>query len=146
MRIIEKLSKVPFFKKILDNEAIMYVIVGGCSTFVNLFIYWILTFIFGENKQTSVIFNFISVFCAIIFAFFTNKIFVFKSKSDCFAHAFQEFYKFVGARLTTMAIEIGGVYLLYNIMNINSLLAKFLTQFIVLVVNFFISKFIVFKK
>lgn len=146
MKLIEWLSRVPLFKRILDNDKLMYLIMGGCTTVVNLLSYRIMILIFGNAKMTVTICNTISVILAIIFAFFANKIFVFRSVSPSLRHAMQEFLKFAGARMSTLGIEVGGVYLLYNVLGVNDFLAKFLTQFIVIVVNYFISKFFVFVK
>ena len=48
---------------------------------------------------------------------------------------------FVSARLITMVIEVGGVWLLVSVMGLNDMIGKFLTQFIVLILNYVFSKF-----
>ena len=48
--------------------------------------------------------------------------------------------KFVSARLVTMVIEVGGVWLLVSVMGLNDMIGKFLTQFIVLILNYVFSK------
>ena len=53
----------------------------------------------------------------------------------------QPFCKFVSARLVTMVIEVGGVWLLVSVMGLNDMIGKFLTQFIVLILNYVFSKF-----
>ena len=53
--------------------------------------------------------------------------------------------KFVGARLATMVIEVGGVFLTVNIIGQDAMIGKLETQVIVIVGNYFISKFLVFK-
>ena len=52
----------------------------------------------------------------------------------------------MGARLSTMIIEVGGVWLMAEVMHINDLIAKFVIQFIILVLNYIFSKFLVFTK
>lgn len=125
------------------NEKIMYLFIGGCTTLVNLISYWLLRHL---TDWGTVPCNVISVALAIVFAFFTNKIFVFRSKSEHLVQWVSEFVKFVGARLSTMVVEVGGVWLLYDVLGIPDMAAKIATQFIVIVVNYFISKFFVFKK
>ena len=137
---MKKINKL--IEKMLHNDKIMYIIVGGCTTLVNLVVFGLLEYMKVLNTDIN---NVISISCAIIFAFFTNKIFVFKSKSENKKEWFQEFWKFVSARLSTMVIEVGGVKLLYDGLGIDSMIAKAATQVIVLIVNYFISKFIVFK-
>jgi putative flippase GtrA len=90
--------------------------------------------------------NIISVLLAIIFAYFTNSRFVFRSKAQGLRERFGEFVKFFGARLSTLIIEVGGVAVMNEYMNINDRLGKFIVQFIVLVLNYIFSKFLVFKK
>jgi putative flippase GtrA len=53
--------------------------------------------------------------------------------------------KFVGARLATMVIEVGGVFLTVNLIGQDAMIGKLETQVIVIVGNYFISKFFVFK-
>ncbi len=125
------------------NEQLMYIFIGGCTTLVNVISYWILSLV---TDWGSIPRNIISVSMAILFAFFTNKLLVFRSKSETFGQWAAEFVKFVGARLSTMVVEVGGVWLLYDVIGIPDMISKIATQFIVLVVNYFISKFFVFRK
>lgn len=90
--------------------------------------------------------NTISVMAAILFAYFVNSRFVFRSEAENLKQRFGEFTKFVGARLSTMIIEVGGVWLMAEVMHINDLIAKFVIQFIILVLNYIFSKFLVFTK
>ena len=70
---------------------------------------------------------------------------MFHSHCENLQELFYEASKFIGARLLTMVIEVGGVYLLVNIIGQDALVGKIETQVIVLVSNFFISKLLVFK-
>ena len=90
--------------------------------------------------------NITSIAVAIIFAYFTNKIFVFDSKDNTFKTLFSEGIKFISARLFTMLIEVYGVYLLVVINGEDEFLGKIKVQVIILLLNYVMSKFIVFKK
>jgi putative flippase GtrA len=70
----------------------------------------------------------------------------FRSAANTAIEKWMEFIKFVGARLFTMVVEVGGVWLLAVSLSTNELLAKCATQVIVLIVNYIISKSLVFKK
>lgn len=129
--------------KYIDSEAGRYIIVGGCTTLVNLIVYVMCYQIFGININIS---NTISVIVAILFAYVTNKIFVFQSRCTSKRELLDEFTKFIGARALTMIIEVGGVFVLYEWMHIHEFSSKILVQVIVLISNFIISKFFVFKK
>lgn len=125
------------------DSLIRYVFVGGLTTFVNMGIYALLCYVFDVGVTVS---NIISVAGAIIFAYIANKIFVFRSHCSNAAEVAAECLKFVGARISTMIIEVGGVFLLVNILKMDKLAGKLATQIIVLIGNYFISKFLVFKK
>ena len=126
---------------IMNSEAFRYIIVGGCTTLVNLVVYTLLCKVVHMNVDLS---NIISVITAILFAYVTNKIFVFQSKCKDYKELFAEFCKFVGARLLTMVIEVGGVYVLFHWVGQDEIIAKLETQIIVLIGNYIISKFFVF--
>ena len=132
------------FKKLrkLDMEAVRYIIVGALTTLVNLTVFSILCKLLHFDVTLS---NIISVISAILFAYVTNKIFVFHSKTRGINELLVEASKFIGARLITMVIEVGGVFLLVNIIGQDEFVGKLETQFIVLIGNYFISKFLVFR-
>lgn len=132
-------------KKILSiirSEAFKYLVVGGLTTLVNLVCYAVLYRFCGIDVTIS---NIISIIIAILFAYVTNKIIVFQSKTNSLKELMIEMIKFCGARVSTMIIEVGGVFLLYNIMKIHPMIAKVVTQVIVIIGNYFISKFLVFN-
>jgi putative flippase GtrA len=90
--------------------------------------------------------NWISIVVAILFAYVTNSRFVFQSKAVGLKARLYEFFKFIGARAFTMVIEVVGVYCMTSMIHMNDFLSKFLIQFIVLVLNYIFSKFLVFKR
>ena len=85
--------------------------------------------------------NIISIILAILFAYVVNSKFVFQDKCETLRDHIQPFCKFISARLVTMVIEVGGVWLLVSVMGLNDMIGKFLTQFIVLILNYIFSKF-----
>ena len=86
----------------------------------------------------------ISIILAILFAYVVNSKFVFQDKCEKLLDHIRPFCKFISARLITMVIEVGGVWLLVEVLGMNDMLGKFLTQFIVLALNYIFSKFFVF--
>ena len=88
--------------------------------------------------------NVISIVVAIIFAYVVNSKYVFQDKCETLKDHIQPFGKFVSARLLTMVIEVGGVWLLVEVIGMNGMVGKFCTQFIVLALNYIFSKFFVF--
>ncbi len=131
----------PFYKK--NKDKLLYLFFGALTTLVNLVVFFVLTEYPWQINVT--VGNVISVMAAILFAYVTNKIWVFQSKTKGAGELFSEFCRFVGGRLSTMVIEVGGVYLIYNIMGYSKMGAKLITQVIVIIGNYFISKFLVFR-
>lgn len=127
----------------LENAVVRYIFFGVLATLVNLGVYYILRLLFRVDIVPA---NIISVAAAIVFAFFTNSYFVFESKARGFGEHFSEFVKFVSARLSTMVIEVGGVWFMAEVIHIDDKIGKLLIQFIVLVLNYLFSKFLVFTK
>ena len=130
--------------KCWNNDVLRYIFFGGCTTLVNLGCFYILRLATPLNMNVA---NTIAVVTAIVFAYFVNSRFVFESKAATFMGRFHEFCKFVGARLSTMVIEVGGVWLLVDKLGWSEFWVKtILIQIIVLVLNYIFSKFLVFTK
>ena len=127
-------------KKLYASSVVRYVFFGGCTTLVNLISFYVLRKLrVGLN-----IANVISIILAILFAYVVNSRFVFQDKCQTLADHIRPFCKFIRARLMTMGIEIGGVWLLVAKLGMNDMVGKFATQFIVLILNYVFSKFFVF--
>ena len=127
-------------KKLYGNSVVRYVFFGGCTTMVNLISFYILRKL-GINLNPA---NVISIILAILFAYVVNSRFVFQDKCDTLKEHIRPFCKFISARLVTMFIEVAGVWLLVEVLGMNDMVGKFLTQFIVLILNYIFSKFFVF--
>lgn len=133
-------------KQILDflnNRIVKYVLFGGLTTLVNLVSYYLFRRILGLTITPA---NILSVSIAIVFAYIVNSKYVFESVASGLREKVTEFFKFIGARLSTMVIEVGGVWLLAEVIGIDDMIGKIITQVIVLVLNYVFSKVIVFKK
>lgn len=123
-----------------QNDAIRYVFFGGCTTLVNLVCFFVLR----KCRVELNIANLISIITAILFAYVVNSRYVFQDKCETFKDHIRPFCKFISARLVTMVIEVGGVWLLVEVCKMNDMAGKFITQFIVLALNYIFSKFFVF--
>lgn len=130
-------------KKLWYSESIRYLFIGGCTTLLSLVLFYIFCDVFSMNVTLG---NVLSIIISILFAYITNRLFVFASKNYGVKAVFLEFCRFIGGRLATMILEVGGVYLLYDILGQPKMVAKLITQVLVIVGNYFISKFLVFRK
>ncbi len=133
-------------KKIICSEAFMYLFIGGCTTLVNLVVFSVLTYgtSLGSSDLGITISNVISIVLSILFAYVTNKLFVFHSKTNSFKELLYEMGKFIGARIATLVIEVGGVWLAVSVIGQDKMIGKLETQVLVVIGNYFISKFLVF--
>ena len=126
--------------KMYENDVIRYIFWGGCTTLVNLVSFYLMR-IAGLPLMAA---NIISIILAILFAYVVNSRFVFHDSCETLKDHIQPFVKFISARLVTMVIEVGGVWLLAVVMGFHDMVAKFCTQFHVLVLNYIFSKFLIF--
>ena len=127
---------------LLEPEVWRYLVTGVLSTIVSMVSYMIARW-FGINYQVS---NVISWICAVTFAYVTNKFYVFHSKKTDRATILKEMAGFYGARLVTLGLEMGTMWLMVDFLSMHDLLAKCVGQVIVVVTNYVFSKFIVFKE
>ena len=126
------------------KEVINYLIFGGLTTIVSFLTYYIVAKIFGIEEVTS---NIISWFCAVLFAYITNKIFVFNSKTNTVKETFKELVSFFLARIVSgILCDVGTFAIMVKVFNINDIFSKIVTQVMVIVLNYIFSKLIVFKK
>jgi putative flippase GtrA len=133
---------IDFYKK--HEEIINYLIVGVLTTIVSLTTYYICVYTFlNPNKELELLVaNIISWIAAVTFAYVTNRIFVFKSKNN----KSQEIIKFYLSRIFSLLLDSGLMYLFVNVLNYNDKIIKIVVQLIIVIVNYLLSKLIIFKK
>ena len=147
---MEKLKAL--IKKICSKEVISYIIFGVLTTLVNIIISYLLKVLCHMEGNIA---STIGIICSILFAYFTNRKWVFHSDAHTSKEKWIEFGKFILGRAFTMVVEIVGVFLLNDALhsfygmfsdNIAFLTNKVIITYIVIVLNFFISKFFAFTK
>ncbi|EGT5043324.1 GtrA family protein [Clostridioides difficile] len=128
------------FKKY--EETILYLFFGALTTIINIITYLLLTRIIFLDFLSA---NALAWFCAILFAYITNKFFVFKSRKLEVIFFIKEFASFFSLRLLSGIIEMIIMYVTIDLLSINDFLVKILTNIIVIILNFIFSKMIVFR-
>ena len=131
---------IRIIKKLFANDVVRYVFFGGCTTLVNLVSFFILRQV-GMQRDVA---NVISIILAILFAYVVNSKYVFQDKCETLKDHIQPLFKFISARLVTMVIEVFGVWFFAEIMHMNDMVGKLITQFVVMALNYIFSKFLVF--
>ena len=141
-------------KKIIElykkyEEVINYLIIGGLTTLVNLATKYLLLFtvLDAQNPTQLQIAVIISWIVACLFAYITNRIIVFKSKSK---QIIKEFISFISARLLTLGLEMLILFVFITLLKLNSdlwvIIWSVVAQIAVIVANYFFSKLFIFKK
>ena len=128
-----------------NPEVWNYLIVGFLTTVVSLVVYFIATRTFLDPKVDLElqIANVISWVFAVLFAYVTNRVFVFQSKNKNIA---SEFFKFIISRILSLLMDMGTMFIIVSLLNSSDVIGKIVSQIIVIVANYVLSKLIVFKK
>ena len=131
------------------REQISYLFFGVLTTVVNWVVYALLMWIPGVNVEVA---NAVAGIVAILFAYVTNRIFVFESTSKSKKEVLLEFLRFLGGRAVTFVVEVVGVPGLYylglnqGLFGIEGAWAKIIVSVVVIVLNYVFSKLFVFTK
>lgn len=126
------------------KEIINYLVFGGLTTVVNFVTYLIFAKVFYIDEVIS---SGLAWFCSVVFAYVTNKIFVFDSKTKGKKALLKECASFFTARiLSGILCDVGTFALMVKVLHINDVISKIVTQVMVVIVNYVFSKFFVFKK
>lgn len=151
--MIKRLKDV--YKK--QREIILYGIFGVITTVANFLVFLVATKLFGE--ELVLINNALAWIAGVVVAFVTNKLFVFNSKSWKPKTAIKELAEFVAARLLSFGFEEFGMWLFVTVLHMGDkalslfafsisgqIIVKFFLSIVVVILNYFFSKFIIFKK
>lgn len=125
------------------REMIMYIIMGIFTTAVNISSFYILVEILDTDYKTATV---IAWILSVLFAYITNKIYVFQQKTSDMRSLMRELTAFFSVRLLSLGIDLGMMILLVSQFHSNETLAKILDNVVIVVVNYIASKWLVFKK
>lgn len=136
---------IDFIKK--HKEIILYLIVGGLTTLVNIVAYAVFA---NACNFSTVLSNILAWAISVIFAFVTNKLIVFESKSSKKSILIFEIVTFTLARVFSGVLDTAIMYIFVDCLGFNStfeeLTVKVISNIIVIIVNYILSKFIIFRK
>ncbi len=138
--IIEKENHISWYNKI--KEILWYGFFGVLTTLVNIISFYLL----DKTGMNVYINNFIAWFLSVLFAFITNKLFVFNSKSLDKKVIIKEVVSFFFFRILSLGIDMAGMYICISMININKMIAKVLMNIVVIIANYIFSKIFIFKK
>lgn len=125
------------------EEVVNYLIFGGLTTVVNIVVFFLFDTVFNIQYLVA---NAIAIIVSILFAYATNKKYVFKSETTTFQEGLKEFVLFVSFRFLSAVFDMLSMWLFVDGLQFNTNLAKILTQFIVVIANYVFSKFFIFNR
>ncbi len=131
-----------YYKK--HREVILYLVFGVLTTLVSLFTYFVCTrfFLDATNAIELQTANIIAWFVSVLFAYVTNRRYVFQSQGE----VGQEMIKFYLSRIGTLGMDMFLMYLLVTVGSIRDGIAKVIVQLFVIVANYILGKLLVFKE
>lgn len=123
----------------LDRELVLYVVFGTFTFLVNIVTYFLFESVMGINYLVS---NVLAWFFSVLFAYITNRRWVFESKSP---NILKEMSLFFGGRIFSGVVDTVLMYLFIDVLVLGNTFSKIVVQIIVIVLNYVFSKLIVFK-
>lgn len=125
------------------KELILYVFFGGCTTLINIISY----FACRELMHLPVVpADVLAWLVSVIFAYVTNKLFVFESKSWRLMLVLKEGAAFLAARVFSLGLDVAMLYVTVTVLGWWELPMKVLANVVVIVINYIFSKWIIFRK
>ena len=124
-------------------EGMRYLVFGAFTTLINIVTYSIFFYLFNISNAIS---NIIAWIIGVIFAYITNKIIVFDSKTETKNKLLKEISSFVTCRLLTLIVDELIMIITVDKLGFNGLIMKIIANIIVIILNFVLSKLIIFRK
>lgn len=138
--IIEEDDHVSWYNKY--KEFLWYGFFGVLTTLVNIVSFYV----FDKSGLNTYISNLIAWILSVLFAFITNKLFVFGSKSFKFSIFIKEMFSFFFFRILSLGIDMVGLFTCLDVFKLSKLVSKIIVNIIVIIFNYIFSKLFIFKK
>lgn len=138
--LIEEDNHTSWYNK--TKEILWYGFFGVLTTLVNIVSFYLL----DKTGMNVYVNNFCAWFLSVAFAFITNKLYVFNSKSLEKSTIIKEIVSFFFFRILSLGIDMLGMYIFISLININKMIAKIIMNIIVIIANYVFSKLFIFKK
>lgn len=127
----------------VNKQLVLYLFFGVCTTVVNIVCYWLLYETFMLNNIVSTLMAWLF---AVVFAFFTNKVYVFESKRTTMSERVSEVAFFLGCRILTGVLDVLIMTIAVDMLKGNGLMWKCISNIIVTAINYIASKYLIFRK
>lgn len=125
------------------KDVFFYLVFGVLTTVVNIAVYWISVHILGTSVMVGTI---LAWALAVFFAYITNRTMVFHSSATGADEILKEIVSFFACRIGTGVVDWAIMLIFVTILHFNDMIVKILANIIVIVLNYILSKFVIFKK
>lgn len=148
MDIFDKIMRLPLLRRFQPiykkyKEPLLYLFFGALTTVVSIFTFALFAFVFNVNELVSNVFSWIF---SVTFAYVTNKIWVFDAKSQNSTELLKQIFSFFCSRLLTLGVEEVIILVFVIWLGFDSMKIKIIAQIVIVILNYIISKLLVFKK
>ena len=126
-----------------NTELVAYLFAGIATTVVNYLVYFLATRLLGMSVMAG---TWTAWAIAVVFAYAVNKAFVFHTHCDSLAALAREAVSFVAMRLASLGMETVIMYVTVEVLGLNDLVMKLVTNLVVIILNYIFSKLFIFKK
>lgn len=131
----------PFYKK--NKEVLLYLFFGVLTTVINIIVFSVFTTLVPLDELVA---NIIAWVVAVLFAYVTNRVWVFSSHCDTTGALVKEILSFYGGRVFTLLVEEAILFVFIKLLSLNTTAVKIVAQVAIIILNYIISKLFVFKK
>lgn len=146
--IFDKIMELPmlrvfesFYKK--NKEVLLYLLFGGLTCIVSIASYVFFDVMLAMNELVA---NILSWILAVSFAYVTNRIWVFDAPTHTMREFLEQMASFFGGRVATLVVEEVILLVFVTLLAFPSVAVKVVAQVIVIVLNYVISKWFIFKR
>ncbi|MBP3476207.1 MAG: GtrA family protein [Lachnospiraceae bacterium] len=125
------------------EEGINYLIFGFLAFVLNYVLYWLFESLLNVHYMAATALSWV---LTVVFAYWTNRTFVFKSQNKELQTVWKEFVSFIGARVATEVLELLLMFVMVDCLHGNEYVAKLIGQTLVILANYVLSKIWIFKE
>lgn len=125
------------------KDIIPYAIFGVLTTIVNMVVYWLAAHPLGLSVMVSTVIAWIA---AVLFAYVTNRKWVFHSQVQGTKEIVQELVSFFACRLATGVVDWACMFIFVDLLHFNDVIIKAAANVLVIILNYIASKLVIFKQ
>lgn len=125
------------------TQIALYGIFGVLTTLIDIFAYWLASHVAGLAVVPSAV---IAWLTSVLFAYWTNRNFVFTAKARTFAGIFREASEFFACRISTGVFEVAFMYIFADVLKFNDVMTKAVSNIIAIMLNFIASRYFIFRE